>query len=121
MSESLELKYSIVNEFIDLCIDNYNNGGHSSTKEQEHRYYDLKQQILTQQKIVDKAIHLHISDTKGLALEYLNQLFWYYVGDTRKSESDQNWLIEYKNNIEEFRKTLFKIVQAKHSMDEVKH
>jgi len=32
-------------EFIDLCIDNYENGGHSTTKEQEHRYYELKHQF----------------------------------------------------------------------------
>lgn len=32
-------------EFIDLCIDNYKNGGHSTTKEQEHRYYKLKHQF----------------------------------------------------------------------------
>lgn len=32
-------------EFIDLCIDNYKNGGHSTTKEQEHRYYELKHQF----------------------------------------------------------------------------
>jgi len=40
----------IVNEFIDLCLNNYNNDGHSSTKEQEHRYYELKHQILENQK-----------------------------------------------------------------------
>lgn len=35
----------LVYEFIDLCIDNYKNGGHSTTKKQEHRYYDLKKQF----------------------------------------------------------------------------
>ena len=34
-----------VGQFIALCIDNYNNGGHSSTKEQEHKYHDLKHEI----------------------------------------------------------------------------
>jgi len=78
------------------------------------------QQILENQKIVDKAIHLLISDTKGLALEYLNQLFWYYTGDKRKSESDQNWLIEYKNDIKEFRKILFKIVNERITGKDIK-
>ena len=42
---STKLNNGIALEFIDLCIDNYNNGGHSSTKEQEHRYYELKNRI----------------------------------------------------------------------------
>lgn len=35
----------VVSEFISLAIDNYENGGHSSTKEKEHRYHELKQRF----------------------------------------------------------------------------
>jgi len=49
-----ELNNGIASEFIDLCIDNYNNGGHSSTKTQEHRYYELKHRIDNNHVIVEK-------------------------------------------------------------------
>jgi len=54
---------SIVMEFITLCIDNFNNNGHSSTKEQEHRYYELKHQIDSDHEKAEKwDMHVHVCD-----------------------------------------------------------